>query len=158
MTIVAQGIMRPNRYFSRLPEGVTRRQIIVAAGDRHHATNRAFTHWFNIAASAIMVALASGVMAWLISSDPDSAFTFAPFFVVILFLIGGFAFAGRQGRWITAKVMIQMFFIFAVLPLTILLYASLCANIPSPGGQHNQTFLTNSPPQYPVARDPALRL
>jgi hypothetical protein len=101
---------------------------------------------FNVGASIILVLASSGVMAWLMKEDVDSAVNFVPVFVMVLMLIGGLVFAGKDGKWITAKVIIQGIVIFIVLPIVILVYAMLYANTPKDlPSQHEITnFETNT--------------
>jgi hypothetical protein len=83
---------------------------------------------FNVSASIVLVAIASVVMVRLIRTDPDSSATFAPFYVLLLCLIGGFLFSGREGRWVTAKILLQALSIFVILPLAIMFYGTYWMN------------------------------
>jgi hypothetical protein len=132
---------------SRLPPGVTRKQTMMPAGARHNRLAGILTRSFNVVASIVLVVLSSFVMARLIKSDPDSATTFAPFYVIILFLIGGFLFAGRGGKWVTVKVIIQMLFIFVAIPLCLFVSLAHLANSPAPVSPRDQLFVTNALPE-----------
>jgi peptidoglycan/LPS O-acetylase OafA/YrhL len=84
---------------------------------------------FNVLASIVLVVIASGVMVWFIRTDPDSAATFSPVYVLVLCLIGGFLFSGRGGKWVTVKLVIQALGIFVILPLAILVYGTYWTNV-----------------------------
>ena len=75
---------------------------------------------FNVFASMVLVAIASGVMVWFIRADPDSAATFAPVYFLVLCLIGGFLFSGPGGKWFAVRVAIVVL-ILVMVPLLILL-------------------------------------
>ena len=142
--------MKVLRFFTRLPPGVSRRQTILPADAKHVRLSTLWGKCFNIFASVVLVLVSSVVMARLIRSDPDSAANFAPFYVLTIFLIGGFLFSGRQGKWITLKVVIQALFIFLVLPLCILLYAAFHVNSPPAFDSMDRQVTTNSPWRAPA--------
>ena len=61
-------------------------------------------------------------------------------YALIVFLIGGFLFAGKRGGWITLKVVIQGLFIFILLPVGLLLYGTFWMNKPAPVDPRRATF------------------
>jgi hypothetical protein len=129
--------MKGPRFHSRLPQGNTRKQTILPAGGSHVRLTGEWAKCFNFVAGAVLVVLSSAVMARLIASDYGWAMTFAPFYVFGLFLIGGFLFNGKHGKWITVKVTIQMLVMFVVLPLCVAFYTVCWINAPA---DKNQTY------------------
>ena len=143
--------MKVARFHSRLPQGVSRKQTILPAGAGHVRASGLCANCFNVVASVVLIVLSSVVMARLVASDHDSAATFAPFYVFTLFLIGGFLFSGKEGKWITVKVLIQILCIFVVLPLSIVLYAASCANAPPAINPMDRLIVTNA--SWPPPRE-----
>jgi peptidoglycan/LPS O-acetylase OafA/YrhL len=143
--------MKMHRFFARLPQGVSRRQTILPAHVSDSRLSKLGASGFNLVASIVLVVVSSVVMARLVVEDHDTAATFAPFYVVTLFVIGGFLFSGREGKWINVKVVIQMLSIFVVLPLGILLYAAYCVNSPPPINPFDRLTVTNA--SWPQRRD-----
>lgn len=83
---------------------------------------------FNAFASIVLVAISSGVMVWFLRTEPNVAVGFAPVYLIVLIIIGGFFFSGRGGKWAAVHVILQALGIFVVLPLLILLYVTVWAN------------------------------
>jgi hypothetical protein len=129
--------MKGPRFHSRLPQGITRRQTILPAGGSHVRLTCGWAKCFNFVAGTVLVVLSSAVMARLITSEYGWALTFAPFYVFGLFLIGGFLFNGKHGKWITVKVTVQVIVLFVVLPICVILSTIHWINAPQ---EENQTY------------------